>query len=462
MKRRDALKAMGGLAGAATLGKVLPGCGSGDDGPKGITTYVFMMMENRSYDHAMGARSMLEGLDGDGLTSDMSNLGRDGVTPHPVFEVGGHDSVCVTDPPHEWDPCHASWNNGLNDGFVAAYQNRYDMDSLDQVMGYLTRDHLPVTWALADAYTSCDKWHCSVMGPTWPNRMYWHTGTSQGISDNSLPAQGFNWQSIYHRLTTAGVEYSYYYGDVPVLAVIKDLPGVTDRIFRMEDFFHHCEMGTLAPVVYIDPAFSMNDDHPPKHTMIGQQLIASVYTALASSPQWKNIMFVLTYDEHGGFFDHVSPPTTADDFADQGFDQLGFRVPALVMGPYAKQGVVSTQFEHASCLKHLQNVFNLDPLYMRVDAATDLTDCIDMDRLMANDPADPAEIPEVVVNESDITDMCHDTMAMKRDPHDMIAMADKYPEIFAQYDRRAHVKDDLYLIGDFLEKHNAGRIVRGK
>jgi phospholipase C len=448
---------MGGIAGAATLGGI-PGCG-GEDGPVGITTVVVLMMENRSYDHAMGARSMLEGKPGDGLTAAMVNNNRLG-TPVPIFEVGAADSVCVVDPPHEWDPCHASFDTGLNDGFLAAYQERYNDDAIEGVMGYLTRNHLPVTYALADAYTSCDRWFCSVMGPTWPNRMYWHTGTSTGIKDNSLPTGGFNWTSIYHRLVEKGVDYAYYYGDVPVLAVIKDLPGNVDRIFLMEDFFNHCEAGTLAPVVYIDPAFSMNDDHPPKHTMIGQQLIASIYTALANSPQWKNIMFVITYDEHGGYFDHVAPPTTEDDNAAEGFDQMGFRVPALVMGPYAKQGaVVSTVYNHASMLRHIQDMFALDRLYMRVDAATNLDDCIDQERLAAGDPADPAEIPEVVINESDITDACR---VSAKTHHDMLALADKYPEIFAKFDRRAKAIDDVYMIGDYLEKHNQGRIIRGK
>src|SRR5262245_29706275 len=116
MKRRDALKAMGGIAGAATLGS-LPGCGGGDDGPEGITTVVVLMMENRSYDHAMGARSMLEGLPGDGLTASMANNNRADVSV-PIFQVGAADSVCVIDPPHEWDPCHASFDTGMNDGFL--------------------------------------------------------------------------------------------------------------------------------------------------------------------------------------------------------------------------------------------------------------------------------------------------------------------------------------------------------
>jgi phospholipase C len=462
MKRRDALKAMGGIAGAATIGKVLPGCGGGDDGPVGITTMVFMMMENRSYDHLMGARA-LEGLGGNGLTAAMTNPNMAGDAV-PIFEVGGADAVCVLDPPHGWESCRAQMNGGLMDGFVTAYEAAHSTSGLNQVMGYLTRAHEPVTWALADSYTSCDQWHCSVLGPTIPNRMYWHSGTSQGQQDNRNPSGGIAWDTIYHRLYDKSIDWTYYYGDVPTLAFITGLPGLQDRLQRMEKFFEDAEAGTLPPVVYIDPAFSMNDDHPPHHTILGQQLIASVYTALANSPQWKNTLFVLTYDEHGGYFDHVAPPSDgADEFADLGFNQLGIRVPALVMGPYAKQGaVVSTRYEHSSALKHIQNHFGLEPLWMRTEQASDLTDCLDLDRLERGEWAEPAEIPAVEVNESDITDACTGS-AEGRVSHPILELADQHPELFKRWDRRGDaLREYVYRIGDVLERYNAGRIVRGK
>jgi hypothetical protein len=146
--------------------------------------------------------------------------------------------------------------------------------------------------------------------------------------------------------------------------------------------------------------------------MLAQALIASIYTALATSPQWKNILFVVTYDEHGGFYDHVAPPNlpaSDDDTAtrfpvdEKGvttagpneFTQLGFRVPALVIGPYVKQGYTSpVQYDHTSALKHLQNAFELDPLTARVTAANDLSDCIDMERLAAGDWAEPVSLPK--------------------------------------------------------------------
>jgi phosphoesterase family protein len=165
-------------------------------------------------------------------------------------------------------------------------------------------------------------------------------------------------------------------------------------------FFTDAKNGVLPSVCYIDPYFYLNDDHPPIHPINGQQLIAAVYTALATSPQWKNCMLVVTYDENGGFYDHVSPPTTTDDtlamFQQDGFEQCGFRVPAMVIGPYVKQNYVSSvQYDHTSALKHLQNTFGLTTLNVRMDAANDLTDCIDMDRLMKGDWAQPVTLPTI-------------------------------------------------------------------
>src|SRR5688500_1191382 len=157
MKRRDALKTIGGIAGAATLGKVLPGCGT--DAADVPETIVVLMMENRSYDHLLGARA-LEGLGGNGLTAGMMNPNNAG-TQVPIFPVGGADAVCVIDPPHGWESSRAQMNGGAMDGFVRAYEDAHGLTNLTEVMGYLTRDNVPATWALADNYVSCDQWFCS-------------------------------------------------------------------------------------------------------------------------------------------------------------------------------------------------------------------------------------------------------------------------------------------------------------
>jgi phospholipase C len=416
MKRRDALKTIGGLAGAASLAKLVPGCGDGDDGPDGITTYVYLMLENRTYDHVFGARK-LEGLPGDGLRPGMTQPDLDG-NPVALYVPSGLEE-CALDPDHLWDPSHAQWNNGAMDGFLRVHQTLYSRAAKESLQ-YQTRNEMPVSWALADAYTSCDRWFASVMGPTFPNRAYWHCGTSFGLKENqeiiSRLADGVPAPTIYNRLEEAGVDWAFYYGSYPVAALLGsagpyqlDLGPMdgTGHVRRFGEpttsagqFFKDAAAGKLPPVTYIDPAFDQNDDHPPLPPILAQALLASIYRALAKSPQWKNIMFVVTYDEHGGFYDHVAPPRTSDDSLQKwgvdGFQQLGFRVPAMVIGPYAKQSYVSSvQYDHTSGIKHLQNEFGLAPLTARSEAANDLSDCIDMERLARGEPADPIKIPEI-------------------------------------------------------------------
>ena len=170
MRRRDALKTIGGLAGAAGMAKFLPGCGSEDPGPVGITTFVYLMLENRSYDHYLGARGLM-GLGGDGLQNapSQNTIGGTPVAPFEAADDRGTAAatLCDPDPPHGWDASHLQFNAGAMDGFVTEHQKSHqNNEALVEPMKYLTNTHLPITWALADAYTSCDRWFCSVMGPT--------------------------------------------------------------------------------------------------------------------------------------------------------------------------------------------------------------------------------------------------------------------------------------------------------
>lgn len=406
------------------MAKYVPGCGSSADA-SGITTYVYMMLENRSYDHYFGARSMLEGKPGDGLQMAFRNNDVNGKPIAPWQPA--LDQMCDPDPPHGWRTLHNSWNQGACDGFVQQHQMEHHSDTLIDPMQFLTRTQLPISYALADAYTSCDRWFCSVMGPTLPNRAYWHAATSFGIGphDNATNEVLAAFSSvpvptIYHRLHDKGVDWAYYYGSISVVSLLGnpgpyqlDLgsPSGTGHIRQFGDFegtagqfFKDAAAGTLPPVTYIDPYFYLNDDHPPIHPIHGQMLIASVYRALASSPQWKNCMLVITYDENGGFFDHVSPPTTVDDslakYGVDGFEQMGFRVPTIVAGPYVKPGYVSSvTYDHTSALKQLQVAFGLEPLTVRMDAANDLMDCIDLEALAAGKPRDPIDLPAINVDD---------------------------------------------------------------
>jgi phospholipase C len=473
INRRDALKSLGGLAGAAALSKFLPGCGSSANVPN-HPVYVYMMMENRTYDHYFGARSMLEGLPGDGITAAMSNPDSQG-NPVKLF-VPDLSSECVVDPDHSWDGSRVQWNGGANDGFIKQQELAYGAGH-HETMQYMTRDILPVSYALADAYTTCDRMFASLMGPTIPNRAYSLVGSSGGYKDNSSIIDNISAlpvPSIYNRLNDAGIDWTYYYGNLSIAnAILANGPyaidtGPTDgtgKARRFQFFMRDAAAGKLPPVVVIDPAFGGggNDDHAPHHPIDGQELIATVYTALANSPQWKHlVMMIVTYDEHGGFFDHVSPPKFADDTATvwanmgrdvTGFDQGGFRVPTMILGPYVKPGYVSSVvYEHTSWLKTIWNAFGLDPLTARDAAATDLTDALDMDRLTAGKANKPITLP--AIDPTDTTMWPHpalcDTGGLRvQDPISEWAKA--RPDLFDPW--RADVTEYRQAIRDFTHRH---------
>jgi phospholipase C len=178
-----------------------------------------------------------------------------------------------------------------------------------------------------------------------------------------------------------------------------------------------------------------------------------VYTALAMSPQWKNCMLVVTYDENGGFKDHVPPPKTADDYTATGFDQMGFRVPTIVAGPYVKESYVSSvTYDHTSAIKHIQNTFGLDPLSMRSEAANDLTDVIDMDRLAKGQWNPPVEIPDVNIADWPMGTACVYT-GREGSPDPISQWADKYPAKVAAFgpgDQRPNIAQYRQTIRDFL------------
>jgi phospholipase C len=351
---------------------------------------VVLMMENRSFDHYFGSATFLENWQVDGLAGDESNPDLAG-DPVSVFAMGNLE---VADPPHSWDEVHAQWNDGAMDGFVTQHQ-MLEPASHTEVMGYYVRDQLPISYALAEGYTVCDRWFCSVLGPTWPNRFYLHSASSNGGQSN-LPAFGL--QNIWGVLDEQNITARNYYHDVPWVwgGYANPLVNYTDTI---DDFFAAAEVGTLPQYVVIDPNFGLlgggegqNDDHPDANVTMGQILIAAIHEALAQSPQWSRILFVITYDEHGGFYDHVAPPETVD--GEPEFRRLGVRVPSIVCGPQVRRGCVnSNQFEHVSVISTLTTRHGLAAMNDRVTATADLSSCINPAYLQ--DPQPPVALPKI-------------------------------------------------------------------
>jgi len=363
-----------------------------------IDTVVVLMMENRSFDHYFGALTLEEGrTDVDGLTSDMSNPHPDGSDVSPMVSQVN----CLHDPPHSWSASHAQFNEGRNDGFVTEFYARAP-DLAHEAMAYFNRDKLPVFYALADTFTLCDQWFSSLMTSTQPNRFYFHCGQNQGVTNNDVPV-GEDYPSIYTRIAEAGFEWASYYANVPGLVLIPDRFISEYQIQFIDRFFEDAAAGTLPNLVFIEPAYGRNDDHPPAHPTAGQVFCAQIYDALASSPQWDRIAFFITYDEHGGFHDHVPPPKAPDAFADEGFDQLGFRVPSLVVGPWARTGHVShTVYDHTSVLAFIEALYQLEPLSDRDAAADPMRDCFDWEALAANAPHAPIVLDPIVADEDEL------------------------------------------------------------
>lgn len=402
MKRRTVLG--GGAAGL--VASALPGCSKDEPGDSaaalaGIDHVIVVMMENRSFDHYLGSLKVVEGRDIEGLTGDESNPDPDG-NPVTVFHL---EENCQEDPPHGWGSSHDQFADGTNQGFCQEHWDRVGPEQGAWAMGYYTRDQLPIHYALADHFCVPDHYFCSVMGPTWPNRLYGQSASSDGEQGNNIDAAPFPQKTIFEAIAEGGLEWRYYYTDVPFVGLYED-HWQTDHIGVVEDFLADAAAGDLPAFTWIDPGFGFNDDHPPHHPGLGQMFLALIYEAVARSPAWDRTLLLITYDEHGGFHDHVPPPTTADERASKGFDQLGFRVPALVCGPWVKQGTVSTVFDNTSILRLVCELFDLPLWNERLEGIASLEDCLDRDRMDRNEPLEPAVLPTFEVPESEITDDC--------------------------------------------------------
>lgn len=403
LPRRTILKGVG-----ASLG--LAACGDPADratrpqGPGSIDTVVILMMENRSFDHVFGSLSLLEGrTDVDGLTPGLSNLDLDG---REVFISELIEPCTEPDPPHGWSSSRTQLDGGTCGGFVRALQESRGIDVDTSIpMTFQTRLQQPISYALADEYALCQRWFSSVLSSTWPNRLYLHAASSEGIPGNTLPPEGLAMPALWDQLSEAGVDWAYYFTDLPTLALFTREAWLP-RMLHIDKFYLDAAAGALPPVVCVDAGAAFNDDHPPHHPMLGQMFIASIYQALADSPHWDRCLFVVCYDEAGGFYDHVPPPKIDDDYADQGFDQLGFRVPAFLAGPYVRNTVSDTLFDHTAPMRLVQDLHGLPRLNARNRASQDLASLLDADALANQRPRPPIQLPTLERTEEEVEAEC--------------------------------------------------------
>jgi phospholipase C len=386
-----------------------------------FTTIVVGMMENRSYDHYFGWR----GPDLGGVQEGFSNptsleepaddcspvapLAVDDATPVNTFHLETHCQL--PDPDHGWNGGRVQLNHGQVNGFHER--------SGKVAMGYLKAEDVPFSAWLAENYTTFSNYFCSVLGPTFPNRLYLHSAQGGGHRDNYIPVPDFSnpadllplghrWPTIWDRLNDAGVDWAFYGSDVPTIALffheIYENPG---KVRSIIDFYIDAALGLLPKVAFIDPAFFTygNDDHPARDIKAGQRFIQDAFLAVAEGPQWydastgKGAAWVMTYDEWGGFYDHVAPPTQPDLLADANhcddWGQLGFRVPTMLASPFARQDAVGTNvYDHTSILKMIEWNFNLPPLTPRDAAANNLAEVLDFSQAPRVElPSAPPFIP---------------------------------------------------------------------
>ena len=345
----------------------------------GIEHIIVVMMENRSFDHFLGWLPHANGKQA-GLTYyDKLNQ------PHPTYHLTDYQNCALEDPDHSYPGARAQYENGACDGWLKAGTN--DLFPI----GYYGQRDLSFLGKSAPDWTVCSNYFAGLLAPTYPNRLYQHSAQTDRLDDSTtvstLPA-------IWDRLAAAGLSGLYYYNDIPFTALWGSRFLGISRPYG--EFLAACATGTLPNVSYLDPRFedetsgTSNDDHPHADIRNGEAFLNQVYQAVTSSPAWANTVMVINFDEWGGFFDHVPPPLRPIPAADKavGSDgRIGFRVPALVISPFARRSyVATTQFDHTSVLRMIEWRWNLDPLSVRDATANNLATVLDFAR------------PQLVVN----------------------------------------------------------------
>ena len=352
-----------------------------DQVPK-IEHIVVVMMENHSFDNVLGLIGR-----GDGLTVDQHGV------PTATNPDGHGNLVHAFHMPDEcqtkgigndWKVTHEAYADGRLDGFVTG--------TTAEAMGYLTKEDLPFTCGMASTFPIADRYFCSVMAQTDPNRRYLLAGTSLGLIDDTFPPALPPNGVIFQQFDKHGITWKDYYSTLPTLGVFLPLlgdPALRAGLAGIDQFYADAAAGTLPSFSLVEPDYEKQSEEDPQDVQFGDQFLGKVVNAVMSGPGWSSTMLIWAYDEHGGYYDHVPPPAavTPDDVPPVlvpgdppgGFDRYGFRVPAGVVSPYARRDHVShTVYDHTSILKTVEEKWNLPALTRRDANATSLFDMMDL------------------------------------------------------------------------------------
>jgi phospholipase C len=366
-----------------------------------IEHIVVVMMENHSFDNLLGmlgrGDTFAKGPDGKPTAALPDGKGN-------LVHAFHMPSECMTNGVgNNWNTAHGSYDNGTNQGFVES--------STGESMGYFTADDIPFTVGLADTFPIADRWFCSAMCQTGPNRRYLFSGTSLGVINDSFTTQLPPNGTIFDSFNRYGISWKEYYSDAPTIGYYLPMlskPGISDKLVRISDFYRDAAAGKLPQFSILEPNYSDQSEENPQDIQYGDQFLSDVVRAVITGPQWSKTMMIWTYDEWGGWYDHVPPPAAIapDDvppdlppgYLPGGFDLYGFRVPAGVLSPYARKDFVShIVYDHTSILKTVETKWNIPALTRRDANAHDVLGMLDLSAPPAfltppklPDPANPA------------------------------------------------------------------------
>jgi phospholipase C len=359
-----------------------PSLPEGTDTLPEIEHVIILMMENHSFDNYFGALNSHIGFPLHNGAIRAANPDGNGNLVH-AFHM---PSACQLDghPSQSWNASHIAFGGGRNDGFV--------LGSGPVAMGYWTADDIPFYYGLARTFPVASRWFCSTLCQTYPNRRFLMAGTAAGIIStavSSLTAPPPPNGNIFDRLDAHGIAWRNYHSDLPSVAILLNYAQQnTSKLVPIAQFYTDAAAGTLPAVSLVDPPFaSQGSEENPDDIRVGEQFASQVITAVLAGPGWSKTLLVWLYDEHGGYYDHVRPPRAVapDDIPPNlppgsqpgGYDRYGFRVPAVIVSPYAKAHHVSHRIhDHTSILKFIERKWNIGALTYRDANADDLFDCL--------------------------------------------------------------------------------------
>jgi phospholipase C len=382
------------------------------DAQNPIQNIVVLMQENRSFDTYMGHLYKYEGK----TATEIDSAPDDTTVPNSMGmpEPYRHGpQLCFADTDHSWRGSHLDWDNGKNDGFYIVNNNTMlneagvNLLDGDRALWWYDQRDLPYYYSLYSTFAISDSYFCALLGPTYPNRDFLYAATSLGVTDSSFPnLSKYGYQTvptnfvIFDELAQRGTPFTIFAEATPGVETAVGPAGLLrygalKPVSLLSDFFAQAKAGTLPAVSFVDPNFLDegplgDDEHPSAQIQIGQHATWKVIDAVLKSPQWAHTALFLTYDEGGGEYDHVPPPDACapdniapllygtDKGTPGGFDRYGFRVPVVIVSPYAKKNFVShTVYSHTSITRFIEAKFKLPALTARDANADPFSDMFD-------------------------------------------------------------------------------------